>query len=156
MSQKPPAWLCAWPYHHTAMHVINAHIVRQRPCSRPSRPPHQSVGRRFITTSSSPLTPQSNPRTSLSCYCISALGKPPWLFFFPTFIPLSLPSFFHIAESRFGLTSLMGGLMGGVIGDSFNGLSVLPLSSVVKPGPRPEAVSEPDDKLASEVADVRS
>lgn len=42
------------------------------------------------------------------------------------------------------------------MGDSFDGLSVLPLSSVVRPGPRPEAESEPDDRLASEVADVRS
>ena len=53
-------------------------------------------------------------------------------------MPLSLPNFFHMPESRLirGLapTSLIGGLVGGVIGLSFVGLPVLPLSSVM-PGP---------------------
>ena len=49
-------------------------------------------------------------------------------------------------ESRLGLASLIGGLVGGVSGLSFAGLSVLPLSSVM-PGPLPEP-----DMFASEPA----
>lgn len=45
-------------------------------------------------------------------YCSSF--KPPSLFFFPTL--LSLPNFFHMPESRFWFASLIGGLVGGVVG----------------------------------------
>ena len=57
----------------------------------------------------------------------------------PTFMPLSRPNFFHMPESRLGLASLMGGLVGGVMGLSVAGLSALPLSSVI-----PGALPEPD------------
>jgi len=51
-------------------------------------------------------------------------------------------------ESLLGLASLIGGLVGGVSGLSFVGLSALPLSSVM-PRPLPEPLAE---RLASEVA----
>lgn len=70
------------------------------------------------------------------------------LFFLPTFIPLSLPSFFHMPESRLGLcVSLLGGLMGGVMGLSFVGLLVLPLSSVI---PSPPLADPDPDNVASD------
>lgn len=51
-------------------------------------------------------------------------------------------------ESLFGLVSLMGGLLGGVMGLSVVGLPVLPLSSVMAvPLPEPDP-----DKAASEMA----
>ena len=56
-------------------------------------------------------------------------------------MPLNRPNRRHMPESRFALglcASLMGGVVGGVVGLSFEGLSVLPLSSVM-PGPLPEA-----------------
>ena len=54
-------------------------------------------------------------------------------------------------ESRLGLvTSLPGGLIGGVIGPSFVGLPVLPLSSVVIPAPPdPDADSVASDPVAT-------
>lgn len=57
-------------------------------------------------------------------------------------------------ESRLGLcTSLPGGLIGGVIGPSFVGLLVLPLSFVVIPAP-PDP--DPDSVASDPVANVSS
>ena len=82
------------------------------------------------------------------CYC-SSLSLPS-LLFDGTFIPLKRPNFLHMPESRFGLcVSLKGGVVGGVVGLSFAGLSVLPLSSVI-PRPLPvEALASEPDAIAS-------
>ena len=75
------------------------------------------------------------------------------------FIPLSLPSFFHIPESRFAVDDSATCGDGGVVGLSFEGLSVLPLSSVI-PGPE-RFCSEPlpgclEDEAAGEDVDCAS
>ena len=89
------------------------------------------------------------------CYC-SSLSLPS-LLFDGTFIPLKRPNFLHMPESRFGLcVSLKGGVVGGVVGLSFAGLSILPVSSVI-PGPLPvETLTSEPDAIASmfEAADV--
>jgi hypothetical protein len=80
-------------------------------------------------------------------------------FFLPAFIPLKRPNFFHIPESRLGLcASLMGGLVGGVMGLSPVGLLVLALSSVMPtplPWPDPDRVaSEPDSVEGADVDEL--
>jgi len=97
-----------------------------------------------------------NREAEQECYCSSGF-KPPWLFFLPTFMPLSRPSFFHIPLSLLcrGLwlgeptpRSPTGGEVGGVIGLSFVGLPVLPLSSVI-PGPLVVALRFASDDVPS-------
>lgn len=73
----------------------------------------------------------------------SSVFNPEWLFFFPGFMPLSLPSFFQIAESLLGdCVSL---LPGGLVGGGVMGLSLVPVlsESSVIPGPAPPDPSDP-------------